>query len=100
MIGEIKRSRQTDLHEDLLRSAIRYATVRTEFSLMSSEEKREADVSRTRLHNAFIANCDIHARAMNKAGEVCNWRERLGSDRKRIGDFACWMVLFFGLSTR
>lgn len=100
MIEEIKRSSQTDLREDLLRSAIRYASVRAEFSLMSSDEKKEADTSRTRIHNAFIANCDIHARAMNKAGEICNWRERLGSDRKRIGDLACWMVLFFGLSTR
>lgn len=100
MFGEIKVSSQTDLREDLLRSAIRYATVRAEFSLMNPDEKREADESRTRLHNVFIANCDIHARAMNKAGEVCTWRERLGSDRKRIGDFACWMVLIAGLGIR
>ncbi|MDP4625211.1 MAG: hypothetical protein NWT08_08745 [Akkermansiaceae bacterium] len=100
MIEEIKGSSQTDLREDLLRSAIRYASVRAEFALMSADERREADVSRTRLHNVFIADCDILARAMNKAGEVCGWRERLGQERKRIGDLACWMVLIFGLGTR
>lgn len=100
MIAEIKESSETELREDLLRSAIRYASVRAEFSLMNADERRDADVSRTRLHNVFIADCDILARAMNKAGEVCGWRERLGQERKRIGDLACWMVLAFGLGTR
>ena len=81
MVGEIKQSSQTDLRDDLLRSAIRYASVRAEFSLMDMDERREADVGRTRLHNAFIANCDILARAMNKAEEVSGWRESLGTDR-------------------
>lgn len=100
MNEEIKRSAQIELRDDLVRSALRYASVRAEFSLMSPSERREADISRTRLHDVFIADCDILARAMSKAGEVCGWRERLGPERKRIGDFACWMVLILGLSTR
>lgn len=100
MIGEINESSQEELRGDLLRSAIRYTSVRAEFSLMTADERREADESRTRLHNVFIADCDILARAMNKTGEDCSWRERLGADRKWIGDFACWMVLVSSLSNR
>jgi len=100
MNEEIKKSSQIELREDLVRIAIRYSSVRAEFSLKSPSERREADVSRSRLHDVFIADCDILARAMNKAGEVCGWRERLGPERKRIGDFACWMVLILGLSNR
>jgi|GEM_PF-2475034 len=41
MIGEIKSSSQAELRDDLIRNAIRYASVRAEFSLMNPGERRE-----------------------------------------------------------
>jgi hypothetical protein len=37
---------------------------------------------------------------MIKNGEDASWRKDLGSDRKEIGDFACYIALFKSLEVR
>lgn len=34
------------------------------------------------------------------ATEGAEWRERLSDDRKRVGDFACYIALFQGIDAR
>jgi len=58
------------------------------------------DRARTAAHNLFIDTCNVMSRNMAKAGESIEWRANLGTDRKEIGDFACFIVLFLGLSAR
>jgi hypothetical protein len=84
MMEKIERTSCTELLEDLFGSAIRYSTVRSSFALMGNEERREADDGRTRLHDTFIANCNILARSMAACGEDDSWREMVGSDRKVV----------------
>ena len=100
ILAAVAETSQQELLEDLRRNAVRYATTRAEFQLMDPSQRREADESRTRLHDAFIADCDILARAMVKAGEEKSWRVRLGDDRKRVGDLACWLTAELGLWAR
>ncbi len=37
---------------------------------------------------------------MIKSNEDANWRMELGNDRKEIGDFACYVQCFLGLTSR
>lgn len=87
-----------DLYNRLLEKAIRYANIRAEWNALSREEKLERDSSRTIAHDSFISSINIIARSEDKIGS--QWRERLGNDRKHIGDFACYISLFRSLEAR
>lgn len=87
-----------DLYNRLIEKAVRYAHIRAEWNTLSREEKLEKDESRTMAHDSFISSIDIISRT---EGEICSqWREKLGNDRKRIGDFACYISLFCSLEAR
>jgi len=96
----INTSSFTNLKNDLIDLAIDYARIRTDYYLLSQEERMEKETLRTRAHNAFIDSCNILSRNMNKIGESTEWRELLGEERKYIGDFACYIHLFLGLRVR
>lgn len=89
-----------EAHEELLRLAVRYARIRTDWALASIEERAQTDQTRTRAHDAFIEMCDILARAMGRSGADTSWRRELGDDRKRIGDFACHAHAILGIEAR
>ena len=86
------------LYRDMIKRAVRYANIRAEWNLLPAEERREKDSSRTSAHDAFIASVNIVARTEGEVGK--EWRERLSDDRKRIGDFACFIALFEGIQAR
>lgn len=87
-----------DLYKRLIEKAVRYAHIRAEWNTLTREEKLERDSSRTIAHDSFISSINIIARSEGKIG--LQWRERLGNDRKRIGDFACYISLFRSLEAR
>ena len=86
--------------KDMIHYAIQYARIRTDYYLASLEEKEEMEDSRTRVHNAFIDSCNILSRNMAKQGEDITWRELLGTNRKIIGDFACYIHCIIGIKSR
>ena len=88
------RTNQSDLKEDLIKSAIRYSHIRAQWSISNRKKRIEMDSERTRAHNAFIDNCNILSRNMIKNDEDNSWRTKLGEGRKTIGDFACFIHLF------
>lgn len=96
----------TDLYHDLLSRSIEYATVRAEWQMMEPEEKGAIDKRRSEIHNAVIREFDILARNLGRLGHDTSWRDELGDlnrnpdYRKRIGDMACYLVLFEGLNAR
>ena len=96
----------TDLYHDLLSRSIEYAAVRAEWQMMEPDEKGAIDDRRSEIHNAVIREFDILARNLGKLGHDTSWRDELGDlkrnpdYRKRIGDMACYLVLFEGLNAR
>ena len=96
----------TDLYHDLLSRSIEYATVRADWQMMEPDEKGAIDKRRSEIHNAVIREFDILARNLGKLGHDTSWRDKLGDlnrnpdYRKRIGDMACYLVLFEGLNAR
>lgn len=95
-----------DIIEMVLTSARKYADKRAEWILLTRKERQDKDESRSLAHDSFIRNIDILARYMEGKGGDASWRDDLGdlkkdpSYRKRIGDFACFLVLFAGLEAR
>lgn len=97
---QITRSEHQVLVRTLERKAIDYAHYRAEWARASTEDRLEMDAARTRAHDAFIDAVNILSRAMVKSDEETKWRDTLGDDRKKIGDFACFLHLLLGLGAR
>ena len=88
------------LKEDMIKAAIRYARIRTDWKTMTLEERKLKDSERTFAHNAFIDACNILSRNMVKAGEDIAWRQMMSDNRKEIGDFACFLHCLLGIEAR
>ncbi|GMV83609.1 MAG: hypothetical protein AMXMBFR7_47930 [Planctomycetota bacterium] len=88
------------LRRNFYGAAIRYAHIRAEWALLSISDRADRNESRTAAHDAFISYCNALSQYMSKAGWDTEWREKLGQDRKDLGDFACFVHAFLGLSAR
>lgn len=86
------------MYDSMIEKAIRYTNTRAEWNTLTREERRDRDSSRSILHDAFISSINIIARTQGEDGSV--WRKRLTDERKRIGDFACYIALFKSLDAR
>lgn len=96
----IQQSRLDGLKNQLIAAAIRYAHIRAGWKSMSAEERMSADPERTAAHNRFIDACNILSRNQISSGEDASWYKTIGTDRKMIGDFACWIHAFVAISYR
>ena len=99
-IKQCKLEDKMDFWNDCIGKAFEYAYVRNRWELMSREERMEIDSSRTAMHNGFITSLNILARIAGNEGVDNSWREDLGEERKRIGDFACFISYITGISNR
>lgn len=106
MAEEITDADAMDLYGGLLTAAVRYAHIRGQWPLWDREKKMEEDTARTSCHNRVIDSFNILARYLKKQGKPVLWRDALGdvdknpSCRKRIGDFACYLVFVESLCAR
>ena len=98
--------KMNELYEDLLEQAVKYSEFRDKWFLWSKEEKIEQDAYRTSCHNALIDKFNILARYLKNHDYSVEWRESLGDVekspyvRKRIGDFACYLVFVEAVNAR
>lgn len=97
---ETEATQFVDLRRELIRAAIRYTGQRGEWVLASPDVRADLDRRRTAAHDAFIDACNILSRQMAKSRESTDWRGEIGTDRKEIGDWACFVTLFVGLAAR
>ncbi|MBK6915013.1 MAG: hypothetical protein IPH11_15630 [Ignavibacteriales bacterium] len=100
IFNQINQTKLFLLKKDLINYAVEYSRIRVEWYLASDEGKEALEDSRSRKHNAFIDACNILSREMLKNNEDASWRKDLGNDRKVIGDLACYVHCFLGLSSR
>lgn len=98
--GAIQATRHTSLADDLVRAAVRYARIRVDWMLSTSEDRQLLEEARSRAHTAFIESCNILSRNMAASGEDNSWRERIGQERKTMGDFACLLHCLIGILAR
>ena len=94
-----------DFFDTVLRRAKDYAEIRFKWSMMDLSEKTAGDEYRTQKHDAFLNALSMMRTVCEKKGKDASWFDLLGVDiqktnRKRAGDFACYIMLFRGLNTR
>ena len=104
ILEEIKDDEDAEeLFDELLEKAIQYTMIRAKWNLMSVSEKNEMDESRTMTHDSLIIKFNQLAKYLKMNEKTTEWRDKLGyeaADRKRIGDFANYLVFIFSLSAR
>ncbi|RHB47668.1 hypothetical protein DW886_03675 [Enterocloster aldenensis] len=95
-----------ELYDELVETATRYAAFRAKWPLMSKEEKMDTDPSQSTCHNSLIVKFNQLARYLKMQGKTASWRDTLGYEeddkynRKRIGDFSCYIVFINSISSR
>lgn len=89
-----------DLFRNLITAAVKYSQSRAKWPLWDREKRIAEDSSRTSRHNQVIDSFNILARYLKMQGKPATWRDVLGDDRKRIGDFACYLVFIGSLNAR
>lgn len=89
-----------ELFNDMLAAACKYAAIRCEWEFMTRDKRAEADQGRSRTHNAYIDSLNILARLIRNDGGDASWRDQLGEERKKIGDFACFIAYITGINNR
>lgn len=98
--NQLLKSSLKELVKSLLQAAVRYAGIRAEWEFKTAEERAEMNFERTAAHNRFIDACNILSRNQTKRGEDATWRQMIGTDRKDIGDFACYLHAIIGIKHR
>ena len=94
------------LYEDLLAAAVKYSESRAYWPLWDWGQKLAEDSVRTSRHDRVIDSFNILARYLRNQGKQASWRDVLGDEkkdpgcRKRIGDFACYLVFIESLNAR
>ena len=99
-LAQCKINGKEDIIKQLIESACYYANIRAGWEYMTKEEKMKDDDIRTSSHNTFIMNIDIAARMVGNEGLDAEWRTKLGNDRKKIGDFACFISWITAINNR
>lgn len=95
-----------ELYEELIKAATSYAAMRAEWFQMSRADRMEKDPIRTSHHNFVIIHFNMLSRYLRMQGKKAEWRDMLGYEeedgynRKRIGDFACYIVFVNSICAR
>lgn len=95
-----------ELYDDLFAQAKKYHAYRSNWSTWSREEKMNQDPSRTACHDSLIVKFNALSRYLRLNGKTADWRDTLGDEkenpyvRKRIGDFACYLILIDSIHAR
>lgn len=86
--------------KEFLNSCIEYTDARAKWLLLSQEEKMNFDSTRTNIHNRVIYNLKIIKALALENSNNCSWYEEFRDDRKRIGDFANYLVYIYAVNAR
>lgn len=107
MVNEIGNDNDSlELYEELITTATRYMVFRSNWLLWSKAEKINQDPGRTSCHNSVIVKFNQLARYLKTQGKAAAWRDTLGYEeddkyfRKKIGDFACYLVFVNSILAR
>lgn len=90
----------------MIEKAAEYAIIRTYWTTKDISWKMNEDPRRTATHDALITHFNMLSRYLKSIGRTNTWREELGYEeddavnRKRIGDFGCYLAFVHALNGR
>lgn len=94
-----------ELYDELIEACIDYSGLRAAWTIRDNDWRAAHDSMRTIYHDSVITALNVLARFLRKNGKTAAWRDFLGNnekgpDRKRVGDFACYLVYIHGVNGR
>lgn len=95
-----------EIYVELIDASTKYADMRAKWLMLDREKRIEIDSRRTSCHDSVIVKFNMLARYVRMQGRDAQWRDRLGDEnenpynRKRVGDFACYLVFINSLNAR
>lgn len=84
----------------LTEACVEYTQARGEWWTLTKEERQERDSSRTTKHEKVIFNLKIVRTIIEKNAGDTSWYDTFKDDRKRIGDFACYITYVYAINAR
>ncbi|MDF7639074.1 hypothetical protein PT285_06625 [Lactobacillus sp. ESL0791] len=105
-VGQAGEQEVEDYLASLVEQAIVYAEMRANWALASNDDRVKNDAYRTHVHDSVIYYVTIISRSLEQAGIKTTWFQQLvpsgntNVDRKRIGDFACYICYLYAVSAR
>lgn len=98
--GDLKDTEFQKVWQDFVLASVEYATIRGKWLFLSREEKIDTDEHRSICHNKVIYQLKfIKGLIAEKNGDT-TWFSDFHEDRKRIGDFACFVSYIYGINAR
>ena len=95
-----------ELYNDLVEIATKYMEHRMNWLMYDREKKMEQDSYRSSCHNTLLVRLNVFDRYIKSIGEETPWKELLKHpfedeyDRKKVGDFACYIAFMNALAAR
>ena len=95
-----------EIYDKLVRAGTNYIDTRAGWKLMPKPVRKERNDERTARHNAVSIALDELAEKMKEAGLDTAWREEIGYEaddkvnRKRCGDFGCYIAFINSINAR
>ena len=94
-----------ELYDELIETCIDYSGMRSSWTIHDADWRNAHDSTRTIYHDSVITAMNVLARFLRMNGKTAAWRDFLGNnekgpDRKRVGDFACYLVYIHGINGR
>ena len=89
-----------EIYADLLEKALDYIPYRVRWTYKDREWRNRYDESRTMCHDSMITHFNMLARYLQQQGRSAEWRDKLGDDRRRIGDFAGYLLYMQSIGGR
>lgn len=87
--------------EEFVLASVEYSEKRGKWLLTPMNERTESmDTYRTSKHERVILSLKIIKRYMEKNNLDIQCLDELGEDRKRIGDFACYISYIYSVNAR
>lgn len=95
-----------EIYDNLIETAAEYARIRTYWTTKDLSWRMSEDPRRTATHDGLISRFNMLSRYLKSIGKSNSWREELGYEeedtvnRKRIGDFGCYLAFVHALNGR
>lgn len=92
------------LWQDFIKCSVIYSSTRSQWLLLSSEERAAVDRKRTRQHDEVIKALTKVAQRFEKQDLPTDWYNEISINpvpaRKRFGDFACYVSYVYSVNAR
>lgn len=89
-----------EIWQEFLKASMDYAYTRSLWLLWERSTRQEKDSGRTAQHEKVIYNIKLLRRYMEHAGQDVDCLKEIEDNRKRIGDFACYIAYIYAVNAR